>query len=133
MPLSYNRIYLSFNISNFLSAVLDTCGSAVIFSVMHFNPWQSIPTFFVGLMLGWIYWRTRSLWCCIFIHMVNNTFAFIFSVFLFPDTPVDAIIFDFTGGYYIFAAALLVCVITGIWIKNIVSCNPATDPQNPEV
>ena len=31
MPFSYNRIYLSFNISNFLSAVLDTC--AKLFTV----------------------------------------------------------------------------------------------------
>ena len=105
--------------------------SALMFGVIHFNPWQGIPVFFAGLMIGWIYWRTRSLWLCIFIHAVNNAAAFIFSAFLFPDAKVNASIFDHTGGYYIYAVALLLCVLTGMWIKNIIISSDTTpDPQN---
>ena len=94
--------------------------SAVIFGVVHLNPWQSIPTFFAGLMIGWIYWRTRSLLLCTFIHAVNNAAAFIF-LFVFPDAPFNTTVLNMEGGYYMYAAALFVCVLTGLWIKNIIS------------
>jgi len=100
--------------------------SAVMFAVMHLNPWQGILAFFLGLMIGWVYWRTRSLWCCIFIHAVNNAASYILSVFIFPDVPVDASIADIAGGYYIYAVALAVCVLTGIWVKRIISPSPVS-------
>ena len=78
--------------------------SAVIFGVIHIIPMQMISAFFLGLMIGWIYWHTRSLFHCIFIHAVNNAAAFISSIF-FPDTTVDASIFNTAGGYYMYAGA----------------------------
>ena len=105
--------------------------SALMFGMIHLNPWQLIPAFFIGLIIGWVYWRTRSLRLCIFMHATNNAAAFIFSTFLFPDTPVNASVFDQAGGYYIYVAALLVCVLTGMWVKNIISSSgPALVPQN---
>lgn len=49
--------------------------SALLFGIIHLNPWQFIPAFAVGLVLGWIYWQTQSLWPCIFIHVLNNTLS----------------------------------------------------------
>jgi len=46
--------------------------SAVIFAVMHLNPWQGIPAFLLGIWYGWIYYRTRSLKTTMFLHFVNN-------------------------------------------------------------
>lgn len=46
--------------------------SAVLFSAMHMNPWQTLPTFFIGLLLGWAYERTGSLGLCIVAHILNN-------------------------------------------------------------
>ncbi len=62
--------------------------SSVMFGVMHMNPWQAIPAFLVGLLIGWIYWRTGSLWSAIFIHFVNNGFSYIITI-LFPQLPAD--------------------------------------------
>ncbi|WP_206445572.1 CPBP family intramembrane glutamic endopeptidase [Spirosoma sordidisoli] len=47
--------------------------SAVIFGVMHLNPVQTVGATLLGLALGWLYYRTRSLWPCIFLHFVNNS------------------------------------------------------------
>ena len=47
--------------------------SALIFSLLHFNFEQGIQT--GGLLLGWVYYRTRNLWPCIFIHALNNILA----------------------------------------------------------
>ena len=46
--------------------------SAIIFGVMHMNPVQAVGAFALGLPLGWLYYRTQSLWPCIFLHFVNN-------------------------------------------------------------
>lgn len=46
--------------------------SAVLFSAMHLNPWQMLPTFFIGLLLGWAYERTGSLGLCLVAHILNN-------------------------------------------------------------
>lgn len=50
--------------------------SAVIFGVAHLNPWQFVPAFLIGVFIGWIYWKTQSIWPGIIIHFVNNSFSF---------------------------------------------------------
>lgn len=49
--------------------------SAVIFGVFHLNPWQAVAGFAAGLILGWLYWQTKSLWLCILLHACNNGVA----------------------------------------------------------
>ncbi|MDR1985060.1 MAG: CPBP family intramembrane metalloprotease [Prevotellaceae bacterium] len=49
--------------------------SALIFAVIHMNLWQGLSAFVIGCFLGWIYWKTRSIIPCIFIHFVNNGLA----------------------------------------------------------
>ena len=49
--------------------------SALIFGLIHLQPLQVISAFFIGLILGWIYVKTQSLWVCIGIHVVNNFVA----------------------------------------------------------
>lgn len=52
--------------------------SALIFGIIHLQPLQVVGAFFSGAVLGWIYYKTRSLWVCIFIHIINNFLAFTF-------------------------------------------------------
>lgn len=58
--------------------------SAVLFALMHFNPAQGPITFALGLVLGWIFVRTRSLGLCMLGHALNNA-----SAFLPADLPVE--------------------------------------------
>ena len=53
--------------------------SALFFAVLHMNPWQAIPAFILGLLFGYVYYRTGSLKLTMLMHCVNNTFAVIFS------------------------------------------------------
>lgn len=46
--------------------------SALLFSLMHLNPWQMPTAFIIGLILGWVYLRTRSLTLCMVGHGFNN-------------------------------------------------------------
>lgn len=51
--------------------------AAAIFAIVHFIPQQIVNAFFVGLILGFIYYRTRSIIPVILIHALNNALAFI--------------------------------------------------------
>lgn len=49
--------------------------SALIFGIMHIDPVQGTYAFFIGLLLGLIFWKTRSLLLCIILHVLNNFMA----------------------------------------------------------
>jgi len=46
--------------------------SALLFALFHLNPWQFPATFVLGLLLGWIMIRTRSILLAIIGHSINN-------------------------------------------------------------
>ncbi len=46
--------------------------SSFLFSFMHLNPWQGVPSFFTGVLLGWMYMKTGSIWVPMLGHFVNN-------------------------------------------------------------
>ena len=85
--------------------------SALMFGVMHLNPWQAIPAFLLGLLMGWIYWKTRSLWIVIFIHFINNGFSYFITI-LFPEIPADFGFADVIPGNYYYLIYFLALVYT---------------------
>jgi len=53
--------------------------SALFFALIHMNPWQALNAFILGLLMGYIYYRTGNLWLTMFIHFINNGSAVILS------------------------------------------------------
>ena len=58
--------------------------SALLFGLIHFNPPQCLSAGLLGLLLGWLYYRTRSLGLCIALHVLNNGLGFA-GIYLLPD------------------------------------------------
>jgi membrane protease YdiL (CAAX protease family) len=58
------------------NSMLATVSSASVFAIIHGNWAQGLGAFFIGLVIGWIYWKTNSIIPGIIIHFVNNAFAF---------------------------------------------------------
>jgi membrane protease YdiL (CAAX protease family) len=56
--------------------------SALIFATMHLNPYQFASALAMGLVLGWIFYRTGSLWPCIIGHALFNAQGFILTTVL---------------------------------------------------
>ena len=52
---------------------LFTC--ALLFGVAHSSVYRLIPTFFIGLLLSWLVWKTGSIWTGIVAHALNNGVA----------------------------------------------------------
>jgi membrane protease YdiL (CAAX protease family) len=51
--------------------------SALLFALIHANPAQMPHAFLVGLLLGWLYYRTSSIVPGIVYHWVNNSVAYV--------------------------------------------------------
>ncbi len=51
--------------------------SAALFGVVHGNAAQFANALLMGLLLGWMYYRTKSLVPGILMHWVNNTLAYV--------------------------------------------------------
>ncbi len=51
--------------------------SSLLFGAMHLNPAQFPIALMIGLVLGWVYVRTRSLGLCMLGHAINNAFTFL--------------------------------------------------------
>lgn len=49
--------------------------SAVVFAGLHFQPSVIVPVFITGLLLGWLYWHTGSIWPGIGVHAAQNLIA----------------------------------------------------------
>lgn len=58
--------------------------SAFLFALIHMNPAQMPHAFLVGLLLGWMYYRTDSIIPGVVYHWVNNTVAYVLYN-LYPD------------------------------------------------
>ena len=51
--------------------------SALFFAAAHMNPAQLPHAFLIGLLLGWLYYRTNSIVPGIVMHWVNNSVAYV--------------------------------------------------------
>ena len=88
--------------------------SALLFALLHLNPWQMYPAFCLGLLSGWLFWRCRNLLLCIVLHSAYN-----FSVGLLAALPAKVEINSATSGLLpilLIPGALL--LLAGLWLLD---------------
>lgn len=51
--------------------------SAILFGLIHLNPWQFFYATWIGLVIGCVYLRFRSLGLCMLMHGVNNAMSWL--------------------------------------------------------
>lgn len=90
--------------------------SALFFALIHANPWQALNAFIIGVVMGYIYYKTGSLLLTMLIHFVNNGTSVILS-------DIDALKdFDYfkdmmpAGTYIAGIVAAAVVMAAGIWL-----------------
>lgn len=78
----------------------------ILFGIFHFNMLQSIYAALLGVLLGFVFVWTRSIWAPIIVHMfINNTSTFLGKV----------LEEDFSG-YYVVLALILGLIVTAFSI-----------------
>ena len=58
-------------------AVLVT---SLFFAMIHFNPYWTIQIYLLGVILGFLSWKTKSVIPSVILHSINNGMAFILTV-----------------------------------------------------
>lgn len=89
--------------------------SALIFGVFHLNPAQIVPAFLIGLMLGWVYYKTASLIPCILIHIINNSLSVYLSL-RYPDAENLSQVMGGNEPSYWLLTALMVVLFVGAYL-----------------
>lgn len=90
--------------------------SSVIFGIAHLNPWQFIAAFLIGCAIGWLFWRTKSIWPGIFMHWLNNSTAFVIG---FATGDINTSPSEWFGGSASQAIILVCCILATIFIYKI--------------
>ncbi|MDO9548983.1 MAG: type II CAAX endopeptidase family protein [Candidatus Marinimicrobia bacterium] len=71
----FQRI-LEYRLKDITKAVLY---SALTFAIIHFNPWWVVQIYIIGVFMGYVAWRTDSIWISFILHAINNGIAVIFT------------------------------------------------------
>lgn len=100
--------------------------SAAFFAVLHMNPWQAIPAFILGLLFGYVYYRTGSLRLTMLMHCANNSLAVIVSrIPSFKDAETFMDVLSPWAYACVFIASLAFLAGALITLKNIQVPTPA--------
>ena len=53
--------------------------TALLFGVIHLNPWQFVTAFIIGLIAAWVCLKIKSIVICVYMHLFNNL-LFVFAM-----------------------------------------------------
>ena len=84
--------------------------SALMFSVIHLNPAQLPHAFIIGLLLGWMYYRTGSILPGVAYHWANNSVAYVLYN-LYPDPDMKLIDLFGTGSRVLMAVGFSLLIL----------------------
>lgn len=89
-------------------------GSAVLFGLMHQNIGQFLYTMVAGVILGYMYVQTRSIWPCVLTHFCNNFLSIIYTAIgeRVPEVRGYALI------YVIELTVLALGLVSGVMLIN---------------
>ena len=85
-------------------AVLVT---SLFFAMIHFNPFWTIQIYILGVLLGFLSWKTKSVIPSIMLHSINNGLAYILSIY--DDINLNFYLWnDHVSPIFIFIAVCLI-------------------------
>ena len=87
--------------------------SGLVFGLIHMNPAQVVFASFAGILLGWLYWRTRSLIPCMVVHVLNNALS-VGCTLAYPDVDTVADLMGYPA-YGICLGVGAVALGVGLW------------------
>lgn len=91
--------------------------SSLVFGVVHMNPAQIPFAFLLGVMFGWLYYRTGSLLPGIIGHVLNNSVAAV-NMILYGDTPLEEQVQDEAMMWTWAAIATVAFVLVTLWLHR---------------
>jgi len=91
-----------------MSFVVGNIVQAVLFGVFHMNLVQGVYASVIGLVLGYLGHRYKTLWVPILVHLFCNLYATVIGMFEIPDTILTNVIMFVLGTGFAVGAFLLI-------------------------
>lgn len=82
--------------------------TSFVFSAIHFNPYWFAQIYFLGIMLGFLAWKTKSVIPSVILHALNNTMAMLFSFSDSVENSFYTLYGHVSPGFIIFAVLITV-------------------------
>lgn len=94
--------------------------ASAVFGIVHFNPAQVVFAFAIGMIFGWLYYRTGSVVPGIVGHFINNGIATILAAAMSKEDYSTKIIdhIGVTSTYLLFAGVLVIMVGMFFYLKK---------------
>jgi len=90
--------------------------SSLFFGLFHLNPWQFVPAFLIGMLIGYVYWKSGSLLPCLFIHWLNNTAYWLLNALINKEILSLADLFTSRLWYYLSVAGSLILLLASLYL-----------------
>lgn len=92
--------------------------SSLVFGIMHIEPQAVLNAFMIGMLLGYLYLRTNSIFASIIIHFFNNVIAYLFLVFGLAGTTLYSLIGNETIYMVVYGVAVGVVILSLVAISQ---------------
>jgi membrane protease YdiL (CAAX protease family)/uncharacterized membrane protein YhaH (DUF805 family) len=92
--------------------------SAVLFTVLHFSVTQFLPILFMGVVLGYIYVWTRSIWAPVLVHFLNNASTVLFHRLSEQYPDISLFKDDYQAPVAIFTIAAAAMALMLFWLHR---------------
>lgn len=89
--------------------------SSAIFSFIHFQFYGFLPRMFLGMLLGYMFYITNSLWTCILMHFVNNGASVVIYYLGNKGIIEDVEHFGETDNIWIITASAIITIALIVW------------------
>jgi len=100
--------------------------SAALFAVFHLDPFRLLPVFLLGMLLGYLTYRSKSLISSMLSHTINNALA-IFLVTYSSEPWLKPLMYgEDEIRYWLAIPALLVLVASLRWFHSVTKSDMAT-------
>ena len=103
---------------------------ALLFGIFHLNPAQGLHAFLIGLLLGWLCYRTGSVVLTSCLHALNNLAAFGLLIWFPRIFRSDSSLLDLSGSHWLYAGAVVLSagvLVALLWRVQ----QTTTAPQSP--
>ncbi len=104
----FRGIIMKGMINNQVRPVTAILVSALIFGAVHFNPWQFAGAFLLGLVLGLVYYKTKSLLMPILLHAFNNLLSA--SMMMYSDSETFSGLFNINKEILLVAGVVIFAI-----------------------